>query len=173
MIGENYNADDLVETDKSLSSFNGDEQVHKLVEWSHQVYEQRLGQNILLPYGCDFSFQNAFLEFGNLERLIGFANKHNKYNITFRISTPSEYVTALKAEHQKFPVRTGDGFPYANRRHDYWTGYYTSRPGSKKQVRDGSALLNAEQRLFTKAMLSKVDDQQASEILAAQQVMLE
>ena len=38
LIGENYNADDLVETDKSLSSFNGDDQVHKLVEWSHQVY---------------------------------------------------------------------------------------------------------------------------------------
>jgi lysosomal alpha-mannosidase len=56
MTGENYNADDLIETDRTLSSFNGEDQVHKLVEWSHKVYAQRLGQNILLPIGCDFSF---------------------------------------------------------------------------------------------------------------------
>lgn len=147
--------------------------MHKLVEWSHQVYAQRLGQNILLPVGCDFSFQNAFLEYNNLEKLIDYANAHNKYNIEFRMSTPSEYLAALKKEHLKFPVATGDGIPYADREHDYWTGYYTSRPGSKKQVRDGSALLHAEQQLFARAMLSEDDETQADEILAAQRVMLE
>jgi lysosomal alpha-mannosidase len=89
------------------------------------------------------------------------------------MSTPSEYLAALKEEHLKFPVRTGDGIPYANREHDYWTGYYTSRPGSKKQVRDGSALLNAEQQLFARAMLREEEEIQPSEILAAQRVMLE
>ena len=177
LTGENYQADDLIETDRSLSSFNADEQVHKLVEWSHAVYRSRKGQNVLLPAGCDFSFQNAFLEYSNLERLIDYANANNKYNITFRMSTPSEFITALKDEHQKFPVRTGDMFPYANKVHDFWSGYYTSRPGGKKQVRDGSALFNAEQRLFTKALLAESRGDQdlapESEILAAQKVMLE
>ena len=43
LTGENYNADDYIETDRSLNSFNGDDQLHKLVEWSQDVYGQRQG----------------------------------------------------------------------------------------------------------------------------------
>ena len=56
LTGESFKADDLIETDKTLSSFNADEIVSKLVDWSHKVYSQRQGQNIMLPYGCDFTF---------------------------------------------------------------------------------------------------------------------
>jgi hypothetical protein len=44
-------------------------------------------------------------------------------------------------------------FPYADNPEDYWTGYFTSRPGAKKQVRDGQALLHQTQAYFAKKAL--------------------
>jgi len=55
-------------------------------------------------------------------------------------------------------------FPYADKAEDYWTGYFTSRPNAKKQVRDGQGLLHATSKYFAlKAINATVheDDLQA------------
>ena len=39
-------------------------------------------------------------------------------------------------------------FPYADIPEDYWTGYFTSRANSKKQIRDGQALLHASNKYY-------------------------
>jgi hypothetical protein len=39
-------------------------------------------------------------------------------------------------------------FPYGEGPNDYWTGYFSSRPGSKKQIHDFSAMMNAHNKLF-------------------------
>ena len=51
----------------------------------------------MIPMGCDFAYQNAKEEFENLERTISYVNAHNHANMQFRISTPSEFIEALKA----------------------------------------------------------------------------
>ena len=102
----------------------------------------------MLPFGCDFAFQNAGAEYRQLERIIKYMNENNKVNMTFRMSTPSEYISELKKENIVWPVRYGDAFPYADGDNDYWTGYFSSRPGAKKQVKDASALFNAQSKLF-------------------------
>jgi len=53
-----------------------------------------------------------------------------------------------------YPVKYDDMFPYADGDKDYWTGYFTSRANSKKQVRDGSSNLHA----FSKVASMKVLD---------------
>jgi hypothetical protein len=45
-------------------------------------------------------------------------------------------------------------FPYADNPMDFWTGYYTSRAGAKKQVRDGQAVLHAASSIFAKKAIS-------------------
>lgn len=41
-------------------------------------------------------------------------------------------------EGKLFPSKYGDFFPYADRSEAYWTGYFTSRPGLKRMIRDYS-----------------------------------
>lgn len=67
-----------------------------------------------MPYGCDFLFMNANMEYNNMERILDYVNKNNKNNIKFMISTPSEYVEALKKEHATYKIKHEDGFPYSN-----------------------------------------------------------
>lgn len=71
-----------------------------------------------------------------------------------KMSTPSTYIGALKKEKITWPVKYDDAFPYASGTNDFWVGYFSSRPGLKKQVKDASALLNAEMKLSTLSVLS-------------------
>jgi len=70
-------------------------------------------------------------------------NKNNKMNMTFRMSTPSEYLSELKKENITWTTRYGDMFPYADNELDYWTGFFSSRPSAKKQAKDASSLFSA------------------------------
>lgn len=58
-------------------------------------------------------------------------------------STPQEYFKELLASDQKAnsdtkiqDVKADDFFPYADNSRQYWTGFYTSRPGLKYKTRD-------------------------------------
>ena len=50
----------------------------------------------------------------------------------------------------KWPTKNDDFFPYASDEHGYWTGYYTSRPTSKRMIRESSSLLNSAKQLVSK-----------------------
>ena len=51
-------------------------------------------------------------------------------------------------------------FPYADQPQDYWTGYFTSRANSKKQVRDGQANLHASSKLYSKKVIDQSSAQE-------------
>jgi hypothetical protein len=72
------------------------------------------------------------------------------------MSTPGRYVDALKKENVTWPIKYGDFMNYGNLVEEtpendptkkinkkfeksFWTGYYSSRPGFKKHVKDASA----------------------------------
>jgi alpha-mannosidase len=66
-------------------------------------------------------------------------------------STPSHYTDAKAAmsKHDQisWEVRSDDIFPLANEAHAYWSGYFTSRPSLKRQVRFASNFLNAARQM--------------------------
>lgn len=62
-------------------------------------------------------------------------------------STPTAYVAAKHASNITWPVKTDDFFPYADCPHCYWTGYFTSRPALKRNVRVQSGYVNAAKQL--------------------------
>lgn len=70
-------------------------------------------------------------------------------NVTLMYSTPGQYLDALIASNTTWPVRYDDLFPYADQPQDYWTGYFTSRQGAKKQVRYASAFFHSASKLYS------------------------
>ena len=48
------------------------------------------------------------------------------------MSTPGEFIEAIKKENIKWPVRYQDSMPYGAANNDFWSGFFSSRPGLKK-----------------------------------------
>ena len=92
----------------------------------------------------------------------------------FTQSTPQTYVNALKKEQVEWPVKQDDFFPYSSDPHWYWSGFYSSRPAFKKQVRDASAAWGAHSKLLArKAIDLGTKDNEIDSILKAHHSLLD
>ena len=92
--------------------------------------------NLFMPWGEDFAYGNAHVDFRNGDGLISEWNKTmTRLNMDMKYSTIPGYIAAVKAEEIEWPVNYDDFFPYADAEDDYWVGYYSSRANSKSQVR--------------------------------------
>ncbi len=45
--------------------------------------------------------------------------------------------------------------PLMEDRYEFWTGFYSSRPGLKKQAKTYSTLFHAQSRLFARRMINQ------------------
>eukprot|EP01119_Soliformovum_irregulare_P005383 TRINITY_DN1714_c0_g1_i1.p1 TRINITY_DN1714_c0_g1~~TRINITY_DN1714_c0_g1_i1.p1 ORF type:complete len:977 (+),score=300.90 TRINITY_DN1714_c0_g1_i1:52-2982(+) len=116
--------------------------------WSNQT------PNLLVPFGCDFQFENAHMEFKNMDRLIDYLNANSDvYNLNVFYSTPTTYMEAVHAAGHTWEVKTGDFLPYADDPHSYWSGYYSSRSALKGYVRSRNNFLHATQNLLASTSL--------------------
>eukprot|EP00118_Oscarella_pearsei_P019625 m.209602 g.209602 ORF g.209602 m.209602 type:complete len:333 (+) comp39727_c0_seq56:596-1594(+) len=108
--------------------------------------------HLLIPFGCDFAFQNAEANFYQMDRLMEYVNNQSsKYNATVRYGTLYDYAQAVHALNLTWEVRGGDFFPYATSPEQYWTGYYTSRPKLKGEIRSRAALLRMVETIYSLA----------------------
>ncbi|CAG9761788.1 unnamed protein product [Ceutorhynchus assimilis] len=115
--------------------------------------------NVIVPMGRDFAYQEAETWFRNIDKLIKYINNHEtfegkKYNLLY--STPSCYIAAVQKQSKGIltsPLKLDDFFPYATDPHAYWTGYYTSRPTLKRYERLGNNFLQVCKQLFALAHL--------------------
>lgn len=73
-------------------------------------------------------------------------------------STPSLYVDEKKRWNGSYETRADDIFPLADNSHNYWSGFFTSRPALKRQVRFATNVLMAARQLevYTKTAASEV-----------------
>lgn len=104
--------------------------------------------------GGDFSHSNAWQWFNSVDKMIHYVNKDGRVNAFY--STPSQYVQAkLSTPTARWALKTDDFFSYCGDRNgtDYWTGFYTSRPTLKGQIRRASALLQATRQIEVAAGL--------------------
>ena len=111
--------------------------------------------NVFIPFGDDFRFVNATLQFKNMDRIISYVQQHpDRYKgMTLRYSSPDDYHSALlanlvnrttttkQANNESVAATTAlpiiSGSPFLN----YWTGYYTQLPLLKQMVRSAELLL--------------------------------
>ncbi|CAH0546121.1 unnamed protein product [Brassicogethes aeneus] len=107
--------------------------------------------NLLFTMGGDFQYQSAEMLYMNMDRLIKIFKNHTEINVIY--STPSCYLKAVNDAKPNLTLKTDDFFPYGNSDHEYWAGYFTSRPNSKRFERVGNNILQATKQLTA---LSKI-----------------
>ncbi|XP_064640290.1 lysosomal alpha-mannosidase-like isoform X2 [Lineus longissimus] len=111
--------------------------------------------HVMQTMGDDFNFQNANMNFKNIDKLIRYVNDRqaegSKLNLLY--STPSCYLYALNKANYTWPSKSDDFFPYASDPHAYWTGYFTSRSSLKGYVRETNNFLQAVKQLDTLSQL--------------------
>nr|XP_057921276.1 lysosomal alpha-mannosidase isoform X2 [Doryrhamphus excisus] len=119
---EDYNVDDVVE--RFLNIANSQALVYKT-------------DHIIMTMGSDFQYENANLWYKNLDKLIHYVNaqQSNGSRVNLLYSTPSCYLQELHRANLSWALKTDDFFPYADDAHDFWTGYFSSRPALKHYER--------------------------------------
>jgi hypothetical protein len=60
---DRFYGDDPVVTDDELQTFNADEKIGYMLDAIQHERDHYLGNHILIPMGCDFTFANARLSF--------------------------------------------------------------------------------------------------------------
>lgn len=126
--------------DPELHDYNVDQYVDKFVQDAQDQAAHTLTEHQLWACGTDFNYQNADHWYTNLDKLIHYVNINGTVNAFY--STPTFY-TDQKRNLATYEVRQDDIMPLGDDPHNYWSGYFTSRPALKRQVRKATALLQA------------------------------
>nr|XP_060620901.1 lysosomal alpha-mannosidase [Anolis sagrei ordinatus] len=93
--------------------------------------------HIVMTMGSDFQYENALMWYKNLDKLIKHVNAKQDSGIRVNVlySTPSCYLWELNKANMSWTLKYDDFFPYADGPHQFWTGYFTSRPALKRYER--------------------------------------
>lgn len=156
-----------VNDDPAEEDYNVDEWLEKVVSFAKFQAEYFETNHIMWTLGSDFNFVHAENWFRNLDKLIHYAKQNNTVNLLY--SSPSHYVrekvkqSMRSSEAQKsyseskqptsngkkivWELRRDDVFPISDGPHQYWSGYFTSRPSIKKIIRKGFSILNAARQI--------------------------
>ncbi|NXU98608.1 MA2B1 mannosidase, partial [Cettia cetti] len=122
---------------------NVDAVVTSFLEAAATQAQQYRTNHILMTMGSDFHYENAHLWFKNLDKLIAHTNARqaNGSRVHALYSTPSCYLRELHRANLTWPLKTDDFFPYSDGPHQFWTGYFSSRPALKGYERLSSSFL--------------------------------
>ena len=133
--------------------------------------------SLILTASFSEKYQRASYNFANLDKLIEAINRLQSWDkidipemfyprfdhINIFFSSPEYYTKCkneeiVKQENDKsvsggsnveYGMKTDDFFPYSDREHGFWTGYYTSRASLKRHERVGSSFLLAARQIHT------------------------
>ncbi|ETO32078.1 hypothetical protein RFI_05039, partial [Reticulomyxa filosa] len=105
-------------------------------------------EHVLIPFGCDFAHQNAYKSIVQMNKLMEYINSNHTYNATVIYSTFADYVRVVNALNLTWNLETNEFFPYDDRAHAWWTGYFTSRPQLKEFIRSRENILRPAEQWF-------------------------
>ena len=106
--------------------------------------------DVIIPQGSDFQYAAAAVAFKSLDRLVHYVNADGRVNVFY--SSPAAYVAARHSADVAWPLKTDDFFPYSDCPTCAWTGFYTSRPALKRNIRLAGGQLAAVKSLAAKAV---------------------
>jgi alpha-mannosidase len=142
-----------IQDNPSRHDYNLDSVVDAFVKSALAQANFTKGKHQMWPCGSDFQYQNADHWFHNLDKIIHYVNVNAKNGgpVVAFYSTPSHYTDAKHKEtlqhSAKWEVRSDDIFPLGDNAHAYWSGYFTSRPSLKRQVRFATNFLAAARQM--------------------------
>ncbi|XP_068460344.1 lysosomal alpha-mannosidase [Clinocottus analis] len=129
--------DPPIRDDPELEDYNVDDVVTRFLAIANSQAKVYRTDHIVMTMGSDFQYENANLWYKNLDKLIRYVNARqaNGSRVNALYSTPSCYLQELHRANLTWALKTDDFFPYADDAHDFWTGYFTSRPALKRYER--------------------------------------
>ncbi|XP_047434607.1 lysosomal alpha-mannosidase [Mugil cephalus] len=129
--------DPPIRDDPDLEDYNVDDVVQRFLAIASSQARVYKTNHIIMTMGSDFQYENANLWYKNLDKLIHYVNAQQAKgsNVNVLYSTPSCYLQELHRQNLTWALKTDDFFPYADSAHDFWTGYFTSRPALKRYER--------------------------------------
>ena len=138
-----------------------------LADIAHQRAAWYRSPNVLIPWGCDYQFQNADLVYKSTDWLIDTINAHPEWGVHVQYATASEYLDAIQKADVPLPVKergtghldsNGEGdtfFPFNS-----WSGYFTSRPKLKTISQRSHGPLHAAEGAFALRRPQQAEEQQ-------------
>ncbi|KAL4634653.1 hypothetical protein ACB092_04G216100 [Castanea dentata] len=135
----------IVQDNINLFDYNVPQRINEFVAAAVKQANITRTNHIMWTMGTDFKYQYAHTWFKQMDKFIHYVNQDGRVNALY--STPSIYTDAKHAAKEAWPIKTDDYFPYADREHAYWTGFFTSRPALKVYVRVMSAYYLAARQL--------------------------
>ena len=129
----------VMQDDPLLEDYNVKLKVDEFVNLTYKYSQAYRTNNVMITMGSDFAHANSHQHFKNIDKLIKYLAVDGRVNAFY--STPSKYLDAVNSAGLEWELKTDDFFPYADRPHAYWTGYFTSRPALKRYVRKSNGLL--------------------------------
>ncbi|KAH8328536.1 hypothetical protein KR067_010551 [Drosophila pandora] len=144
------------------------ERVDGFIEYIKNMSKSFRTPHIMVPMGDDFQYEDAEVNFKNMDKLIQYVNARQSEGSQINVfySTPSCYLYELHQLEQTWPNKTQDFFPYSSDSHSYWTGYFTSRPTQKRFERDGNHFLQVVKQLGVLANLTTAQQSENLENLS-------
>jgi len=136
-------------TDPPVTPANVQQRAQALVDAVADRWQAFRTPYLLVPWGCDFQYQDAGAIFASTDLLVAHIAAHaDAYNTTARYATVSEYFDAVRTcaatQTALWDTYHGDFLPY-------WAGTYTSRPLIKLASRRAEALLRAADIALSRA----------------------
>ncbi|KAL4634651.1 hypothetical protein ACB092_04G215900 [Castanea dentata] len=135
----------IVQDNINLFDYNVPQRINEFVAAAVKQANITRTNHIMWTMGTDFKYQYAHTWFKQMDKFIHYVNQDGRFNALY--STPSIYTDVKHAAKEAWPIKTDDYFPYADREHAYWTGFFTSRPALKVYVRVMSAYYLAARQL--------------------------
>jgi lysosomal alpha-mannosidase len=154
--------------------FNAESEAQKLISQIEERRDHYLHDEVLMLFGDDFRYMNAFQNYENMDAMISYMNENygDKYNLFY--STPSVYVDAVAKYNISWPTKYDDMFPYSDNPDAYWTGYFSSRANDKGYIRRASSNYHASNQLYAEKVLDQsLDEKSLNDILAAKYQLLD
>ncbi|GFN78507.1 alpha-mannosidase [Plakobranchus ocellatus] len=140
---------DFFRDDKKLHDYNVDQMVKGFIEEVSKQANSYKTNHLIMTMGSDFNYVQAHMFFKEMDKLIKYVNakqsEGSKVNLLY--STPSCYIKELNNDNIVWSTKQDDFFPYADRAHTFWTGYFTSRPALKFFSRSINSLSQAAKQM--------------------------
>uniref|UniRef100_A0A5F9DEB4 Alpha-mannosidase n=1 Tax=Oryctolagus cuniculus TaxID=9986 RepID=A0A5F9DEB4_RABIT len=127
MVGDPFSPED-----------NADVLIDHFLDVATKQWQSYRTNHIVMTMGGDFHYENAHMWFSNLDKLIQLVNAEQQASgspVHVLYSTPACYLWELNKANLTWSLKEDDFFPYADGPHQFWTGYFSSRPALKRYER--------------------------------------
>lgn len=150
---------DIFCTDEELTDDNIQAKSHNFITTALDQSKNYATNHIVMTMGMDFQYRDAAKWYRNLDFLISHVNSLQAVGVRVNVfySTPSCYLYSLSQSNMTWPTMKDDFFPYASKQHEYWTGFFTSRPSLKFDIRRANAFFQICKQLVTLSNIKNTD----------------